>query len=395
MTGRSPATDANAEAPTRLRLHAASRTYEIIIGDGLIADAAGYLDAVMTGRRVAVVSDETVAGHHLARLRASLDGAGIERHEVILPPGEETKNFAQLERLLDALLEARIERGDMIIALGGGVIGDLAGFAASILRRGVAVTQIPTTLLAQVDSSVGGKTGIDTRHGKNLVGSFHQPHLVLADIAALDTLPRRELLAGYAEVVKYGLIDDAAFFTWLEANGAALLRGDHGTLRRAVTTSCEAKARIVAEDERETGVRALLNLGHTFAHAIETAVGYGGGVVHGEAVAIGVVLAFELSARLGHCSPEDVARVRRHLTSSGLPTSVRQALHGDNDSRAVADRLVAIMGQDKKMSRGRITFVLARGIGRAFLESEVDLERVREVIAHSHGESQGEDGPPS
>ena len=264
------------------------------------------------------------------------------------------------------------------------MIGYLAGCAASILRRGVAVAQMPTTLLAQVDSSVGGKTGIDTRFGKNLVGSFHQPHVVLADISVLDTLPRRELLAGYGEVVKYGLIDDLAFFEWLEANGATLLRGDHETLRQAVTTSCLAKARIVAEDERETGARALLNLGHTFAHAIELEVGYDGGVVHGEAVAIGEVLAFDLSVRLGICPPEDAARLRRHLVASGLPTTVRQAIHGDNDADAVADRLVAIMGQDKKMVAGRVTFVLARGIGRAFLEPEVDLDAVRRVIADSY-----------
>ena len=382
MTGKQPD-----GAPTRLRLDAASRSYEIIIGEGLIADAAPYLEAVMTGRRVAVVSDENVAGHYLGALRTSLDSAGIESHEIIMPPGEGSKNFTQLEGLLDALLEARIERGDMVIALGGGVIGDIAGFAASILRRGVAVAQIPTTLLAQVDSSVGGKTGIDTRHGKNLVGSFHQPHLVLADITALDTLPRRELLAGYAEVVKYGLIDDPGFFGWLENNGADLWRGDHGALRHAVTVSCTAKARIVAADERERGVRGLLNLGHTFAHAIETAVGYGGDIVHGEAVAIGSVLAFDLSTRMGLCPPEDAGRVRRHLAASGLPTSLRQAIGGENDSRAVADRLVTIMGQDKKVVAGRITFVLARGIGAAFLEAEVDLDGVRDVIAQSHAEN--------
>ena len=392
MTERSPAEDT--DAPTRLRVDTASRAYEIIIGEGLIGDAAHYLEPVMSGRRVAVVSDENVAGHHLAGLRASLDGAGIECHEMILPPGEGTKSFARLECLLDALLEARIERGDMVIALGGGVIGDLAGFAASILRRGVAVAQIPTTLLAQVDSAVGGKTGIDTRFGKNLVGSFHQPHVVLADIAVLDTLPRRELLAGYAEVVKYGLIDDLAFFDWLEANAAALVRGDHGTLRHAVIVACTAKARIVAEDERETGARALLNLGHTFAHAIETAAGYDGDIVHGEAVAIGVVLAFELSSRLGLCPPEEAARVRRHLVSIGLPTTVGQAIRGGNHADAVADRLVAIMGQDKKVVAGRVTFVLVRGIGGAFLEPEVDLELVRDVIAQSYEEPPGGDLPP-
>ena len=381
MSDQSLAEDADAQ-PARLRVALAGGGYDVVVGEGLIADAAPYLDEILAGRRVAVVSDETVAGHYLADLRASLDAGGIAHHAIVLPPGEATKDFAHLEGLVDDLLAARIERADTVVALGGGVIGDLAGFAASILRRGVAVVQMPTTLLAQVDSAVGGKTGIDTRHGKNLVGVFHQPCLVLADIGALDTLPRREVLAGYAEVVKYGLIDDPAFFAWLETSGAAVRDGDPAARRRAVLTSCAAKARIVAGDERETGARALLNLGHTFAHAIEAEAGYGGRVVHGEAVAIGLTLAFALSARLGLCPAGDALRVRRHLAAAGLPTSAREALGGGGGAAA----LMARMAQDKKVRDGRVTFVLARGIGRAFLDRDVDPEAVRGVIADSLAE---------
>ena len=366
-------------APQRLRVELGDRGYDILVGDGLIASAGSYLDEVLTGRRVAVVSDETVAGHYLAPLAASLEAAAIDHHAIVLPPGEGSKDFGQLERLLDDLLEARIERGDTVVALGGGVIGDLAGFAASILRRGVAVVQVPTTLLAQVDSAVGGKTGIDTRHGKNLVGSFHQPRLVLADTAALDTLSRRELLAGYAEVVKYGLIGDAAFFAWLEAEGAGVYEGDPAARRHAVLTSCAAKARIVADDEREAGARALLNLGHTFAHAIEAEAGYGGRVVHGEAVAVGLVLAFTLSARLGLCPADDAERVRRHLADNGLPTTIGEALGEGAD----AGTLIAHMAQDKKVRDGQTTFVLVRAIGDAFLSRDVEPDALGAVIAES------------
>ncbi len=366
-------------APQRLRVELGDRGYDILVGDGLIASAGRYLDEVLVGRRVAVVSDETVAGHYLAPLAASLEASAIDHHAIVLPPGEGSKDFGHLEGLLDDLLEARIERGDTVVALGGGVIGALAGFAASILRRGVAVVQVPTTLLAQVDSAVGGKTGIDTRHGKNLVGSFHQPRLVLADTAALDTLPRRELLAGYAEVVKYGLIGDAAFFAWLETEGAGVCEGVPAARRQAVLTSCATKARIVADDEREAGARALVNLGHTFAHAIEAEAGYDGRVVHGEAVAVGLVLAFVLSARLGLCPADEAERVRRHLADSGLPTTIGQALGEGAD----ADALIAHMAQDKKVRDGQMTFVLARAIGDAFLSRDVEPDALGAVIAES------------
>ncbi len=358
----------------RLRVDLGARSYDIVVGAGALAAAADEIGRVLPGRRLAVVTDETVAALHLPALLQALDAGGIAHCEVVVPPGERTKSFAGLERLVDALLEARIERNDAVLALGGGVVGDLAGFAASILRRGVAFVQAPTTLLAQVDSAVGGKTGIDTRQGKNLVGSFHQPRLVLADIDALDTLPRRELLAGYAEVVKYGAIDDPGFFAWLEENGAAVIAGDPAARIHAVVASCAAKARIVAADERESGARALLNLGHTFAHALEVEAGYGEALRHGEAVAIGMVLAFALSVRLGLCPAEDARRVRRHLESVGLPVRPPSMAAGG------AERLLAHMAQDKKVRDGRIAFVLVRGIGRAFLTRDVAPDAVRAVL---------------
>jgi 3-dehydroquinate synthase len=371
MTGRTPAAESG---PARVRVDLGpDRGYDIVVGEGLIADAASYLRPVLPGRRVAVVSDETVAALHLSGLLGALAADGIEHHEIVVPPGEPTKQFAALERLIDDLLDARIERSDAVIALGGGVVGDLVGFAAAILRRGVAVVQMPTTLLAQVDSAIGGKTGINTRHGKNLVGAFHQPRLVLADIGVLDTLPRRQLLAGYAEVVKYGLIDDARFFAWLEAHGGDACAGDPESRRHAVVSSCRAKARIVAADEREAGDRALLNLGHTFAHALEVETGYGGGLLHGEAVAVGLVLAFELSARLGVCPAGDADRVRRHLASIGLPTEVPAAV-GD------VGRLLDHMAQDKKVRRGRVAYVLARGIGQAYVDRDVDQAAVAALL---------------
>ena len=389
MSDSSPGVAGGAQAPERLRVELGDRAYDIVVGDGLIAGAADYIKAVLHGRRVAVVSDETVAGLHLPALAASLDEAGIGHHDIILPAGEGTKSFGHFERLLDGLLDARIERGDMVVALGGGVIGDLAGFAASVLRRGVGVIQVPTTLLAQVDSAVGGKTGIDTRHGKNLVGTFHQPSLVLADTGALDTLARRELLAGYAEVVKYGLLGDAGFFDWLEAHGAGVRDGDPVARRRAVMTSCAAKAGIVARDEFDTGERALLNLGHTFGHAIEAEAGFDGRVVHGEAVAVGMVLAFDLSARLGLCSPGDSERVRRHLQDIGLPTSVAQALGTNAAPDVDAETLIGHMAQDKKVQDGQVTFVLVRAIGEAFLSRDVPKDTLRAVIADSLADHQG------
>jgi 3-dehydroquinate synthase len=317
-----------------------------------------------------------VAAHHLAPLRESLDEAGIASAVVEIAPGEGSKEFDGFEAVANAILDIAPERGSVLIALGGGVVGDLAGFAASVILRGIDFIQIPTTLLAQVDSSVGGKTGINTRHGKNLIGSFHQPRLVLADTAALDTLPRRELLAGYAEIVKYGLLGDAAFFAWLEANGGAVIAGDQAARRRAVTTSCQAKAGIVAGDERETGSRALLNLGHTFAHALEADTGFGARLLHGEAVAIGIVLAFDLSVRLGLCPAADAARVRRHFAAVGLPTGL-DAVAGHGWS---SGGLLSHMRQDKKVRDGRITFILARRIGDAFIARDVALSDVEALL---------------
>ena len=361
---------------SRVTVELGPRRYQILIGSGLIAAAGRHLRPLLRRPRVAVITDATVAGLHLDPLLAALGAAGIEAVPVILPPGEESKGFARLEGLLDALLAARIARDEALVALGGGVIGDLVGFAASILRRGVPFVQVPTTLLAQVDSSVGGKTGVNTRHGKNLVGTFHQPLLVLADTLALGTLPRRELLAGYAEVVKYGLIDDAPFFAWLEREGEGLVGADGPARRRAVEQSCRHKARIVARDEREEGDRALLNLGHTFAHAFEAEAGYAQTLLHGEAVALGLVLAAELAVRLGHSAPAERERIQHHLAKVGLPT--RPAQLGAGTWQAA--RLIERMAQDKKVQDGRVAFVLLRGIGGAFLARDVELETVQALL---------------
>jgi 3-dehydroquinate synthase len=362
------------------RVHVAlgRRSYDILVGGGLIARAGSLIAPQLQERRALIVTDATVARLYLEELAHSLEAAGIRQEAVILPPGEATKDFRHLEELCGRMLEARIERGSMILALGGGVIGDLAGFAASILLRGIEFIQIPTTLLAQVDSSVGGKTGINTAQGKNLIGSFHQPRMVLADIDALESLPRRELLAGYAEVVKYGLINDPAFFSWLETHGADLIDGDPAARRHAVMTSCAAKAAVVAADEREADQRALLNLGHTFGHALEAECGYTDELLHGEAVAIGMVMAFELSAMLGLCPSEDPARVARHLASVGLPTSPAAIGRGFD-----AGRLVHHMRQDKKVKDGRLTFVLTRGIGRAFLSRDVEPAQLEALLARA------------
>ncbi len=361
-----------------LRVELDRRDYEIVVGDGVMADAAGLIAPLLRRPRVFVVTDENVAGHHLTAFRAALEGGGIACSATVLPPGEQTKDFAHLEQLTGALLDAGAERGDMLVALGGGVIGDLTGFAAAILRRGMDFIQVPTTLLAQVDSSVGGKTGIDTRHGKNLIGAFHQPRLVLADTAVLETLPRRELLAGYAEVAKYGLLGDAALFDGLERHGAEVIAGGSSARREAVMASCRAKAAIVARDETEAGERALLNLGHTFGHALEAETGFGGRLLHGEAVAIGMVMAFGLSNELGLCQGQDALRARRHLAAVGLPTHPADLGLGD----LVADRLVDRMAQDKKVVDGQITFVLVHGIGRAFLTREVAPDSVRAYLAN-------------
>jgi 3-dehydroquinate synthase len=357
----------------------AERSYDIHIGTGLIASAGELLAAQFgkaVSRAVPVVTDETVAELYYGRLAASLTAAGLSPLPIVLPPGEQTKSFSQLERLIDALLGANVERGSLIVALGGGVIGDLTGFAAGILKRGVDFAQVPTTLLAQVDSSVGGKTAINTAQGKNLVGVFHQPRIVIADTEVLATLPRRELLGGYAEIVKYGLLGDADFFAWLEKYGAKALSGNGPAVTHAVAHSCAMKAAIVARDERETGDRALLNLGHTFGHGLEAATNYSARLIHGEGVALGCVLAFRLSARLGHSTPADVARVERHFADAGLWTRIAQI----PGPALRADDVLDHMRHDKKASGGRMTFILARGIGHAFISLDVPEETVRQVL---------------
>jgi len=362
----------------RVRVGLGNRAYEIVVGAGVLAETASLAASYLRKRKIFVVTDENVARHHLATLAGSLTAGEIEHETIVLPAGEQTKSFAHLEFLLDRLLAGGLDRGSMLIALGGGVIGDLAGFAAAIALRGVDFIQAPTTLLAQVDSSVGGKTAIDSPHGKNLIGAFHQPRLVLADTAALATLPRRELLAGYAEIVKYGLLGDRKFFEWCESNGARVIGGDRDALTHAIVTSCRHKSAIVEADEREAGQRALLNLGHTFAHAFETETGYGVALLHGEAVAFGMVLAFELSRTLGMATAADVERIRAHFQSVGLPVSPKVgALAGRNWS---IDTLIAHMRKDKKARGGKLTFVLARGIGDAFVARDVDEAAVVRVL---------------
>ncbi len=359
-----------------VRLDLGPRSYDIHVGAGLLQEAGDLIEPLLRRQPALIVTDDIVAKLYLAPLQAALDRAGLSHESVILAAGEATKNFAGLERLVDAVLDTRPERGSALIALGGGVIGDITGFAASVILRGIDFIQVPTTLLAQVDSSVGGKTGINTRHGKNLVGSFHQPRLVIVDTALTGSLPKRELLAGYAEIVKYGLLGDAEFFRWLEHEGGRVCSGDPEALRHAVVTSCRAKAAIVAEDETETGRRALLNLGHTFGHALEIATGFGPDLLHGEAVAIGMVMAFDLSAMLGLCSGDDAERARHHLALVGLPTGL-----GALEPRAWrVDDLLGYMRQDKKVRDGTVNFILARAIGDAFAADDVALEDVARLL---------------
>ncbi|MFM8745467.1 MAG: 3-dehydroquinate synthase [Aestuariivirga sp.] len=344
-----------------------ARSYDIHIGEGLLAKAGDIVAPFLKRPLTAIVTDENVAQAHLASLERALAAKGIRSTAIIMPPGEATKSYQHLGDLCDRLLVAGIERRDRIIAFGGGVIGDLAGFAAAILRRGVDFIQIPASLLAQVDSSVGGKTGINSPHGKNLIGAFHQPLAVIADISLLNTLPRRELAAGYAEVAKYGLLGDKPFFEWLEGSAEQIMRGNPEARIRAIRTSCEAKARIVAEDETETGVRALLNLGHTFGHALEAATGYSQRLLHGEAVAIGMVQAFRFSERQQLCAPGLAERVAKHLKGVGLPVHASQ-IPGQLPPPAT---LLEIMRQDKKAQGGKLTFILVRGIGDAFIARDV------------------------
>ena len=354
------------------------RSYDIVIGAGLIAKAGANLRIILPGARAAIVTDENVAGLHLPAVHKALAQEGIEATIVTVPAGEASKGFERLQDVVGQLLAARLERNDVVIALGGGVVGDLAGFAAAITRRGMQLMQIPTSLLAQVDSSVGGKTGINMAQGKNLVGAFFQPRLVLADTDLLATLPAREFAAGYAEIVKYGLIDRPDFFAWLEDNREAVFAGGEALIH-AVTECCKAKAAIVAADEHEAGRRALLNLGHTFAHALEGACGYDAArLVHGEAVAIGLVLAHRFSAELGLAPHEDTERVRDHLSQAGLPVAI-SAIPGPP---LAAAQLMHHIGQDKKVSRGRLTFILTKGIGQTFIADDVAEDTVGQFLQH-------------
>ena len=353
----------------------AEREYDIAIGRGLLEQLGQRIKTLRPGARAAIVTDETVARHHLATAKAALEAAGIRFTQIVVPAGEPSKSYPTLQIVCDHLLETRVERGDVVVALGGGVIGDLAGFAAALVRRGIDFVQAPTTLLAQVDSSVGGKTGINTRHGKNLLGAFHQPILVLADTAVLDTLSERDFRAGYAELAKHGMICDEPFFSWLESNWRGIFSG--GAAREhAISTSCRIKAQVVARDEREMGDRALLNLGHTFGHALEAAAGFSDRLLHGEAVAIGTVLAFDFSAQQGLAAVEDANRVRQHLAAVGLPTRISQIPGDPPDPQALMD----LMGQDKKVARGKLTFILARGVGKAFIARDVEPDRVRAFL---------------
>lgn len=352
------------------------RDYEIKIGSGLLATSGEHVVSHLKRKKVAIISDENVAAQHLEELQNGLRSQNIESVAFTLPAGEQTKSWKSIEVTVEWLISQRVERDDVVIAFGGGVIGDLVGFAAAILRRGVDFIQIPTSLLAQVDSSVGGKTGINSPLGKNLIGAFHQPRLVLADIDVLQTLPDREFISGYGEVMKYGLLGDAQFFEWLENNALSMRSGNSAELVKAIFTCCQMKSEIVSRDEKEHGERALLNLGHTFGHALEAATGYSERLLHGEGVAIGCGLAFELSQRLGFCSQEEPSRVRAHLTAMGMKKDLKD-ISGDLPD---ANGLVNLMMQDKKVQDGKVTFILAEAIGKAFVAKDVDMSIVRSVV---------------
>jgi len=368
-----------------VRVNLPGRAYDVVIGPGLLAEAGTRIAPFLRRPRVVIITEKTVAALHLGALQAGLTAAGIASDALVLPAGEGTKSWPFVEQCVEWLIAQKVERGDIVVAFGGGVIGDLVGFAAAIVRRGVRFVQIPTSLLAQVDSSVGGKTGINSPLGKNLIGAFHQPTLVLADVALLATLTQRDFLSGYGEVVKYGLLGDAAFFDWLEAEGEALKpASDIADVSarqmqarvQAVTRAVQMKADIVARDETEQGERALLNLGHTFGHALESATGYSARLLHGEGVAIGCAMAFELSARLGLCAQEEPSRVRAHLKTMGMKTDLAD-IAGDLPD---AEALLALMGQDKKVVDGTLRFILARGIGSAFITSDVPADAVLGVL---------------
>ncbi|MCP3440171.1 3-dehydroquinate synthase [Bradyrhizobium sp. CCGUVB14] len=365
--------------PVNVDVALGDRAYDIVIGRGVLSSLGERIAALRPGVRTAVVTDRTVAKYWLEPTEASLAAAGIPTSRIVVEEGEISKTYAGLEKVSEALIAAKIERNDLVIALGGGVVGDLAGFAAAILRRGVDFVQVPTSLLAQVDSSVGGKTGINSPQGKNLLGAFHQPVLVIADTAVLDTLSPRQFRAGYAEVAKYGVLGDEAFFTWLEKNHSDIFKG--GSAREhAIATSCRAKAGVVSRDERETGERALLNLGHTFGHALEAATGFSDRLFHGEGVSIGMTLAAQFSAKLGMIGEADAARVERHLIEAGLPTRLQDIAGFAQEGLADADALMALMAQDKKVKRGKLTFILLEAVGRAVIAKDVEPTPVRDFL---------------
>jgi 3-dehydroquinate synthase len=365
--------------PVKVDVALGDRAYDIVIGRGVLSSLGERVAALRPGVRTAIVTDRTVAKYWLEPTEASLAAAGIPTSRIVVEEGEISKTYAGLEKVSEALIAAKIERNDLVIALGGGVVGDLAGFAAAILRRGVDFVQVPTSLLAQVDSSVGGKTGINSPQGKNLLGAFHQPVLVIADTAVLDTLSPRQFRAGYAEVAKYGVLGDEAFFTWLEKNYSDIFKG--GSAREhAIATSCRAKAGVVSRDERETGERALLNLGHTFGHALEAATGFSDRLFHGEGVSIGMTLAAQFSAKLGMIGEADAARVERHLIEAGLPTRLQDIAGFAQEGLADADALMALMAQDKKVKRGKLTFILLEAVGRAVIAKDVEPAPVRDFL---------------
>jgi 3-dehydroquinate synthase len=377
MSGVAESRASLGEATRTVNVPLGARAYDVLIGPGLLTETGRLIAKRLGAAKCAIVTDENVARHHLAALETALKQEGLFAGSTVLKPGEATKCFSELASLSERLLELGIERGDLVVALGGGVIGDLAGFAAAILRRGVRFVQIPTSLLAQVDSSVGGKTGIDTPQGKNLIGAFHQPSLVVADTNSLRTLPEREMRAGYAEVAKYGLLGDAPFFAWLEQSWKAVFAFEADALTRAIETSVKAKAGIVGRDETEQGERALLNLGHTFGHALEAFCGYSDRLLHGEAIAIGMAQAFHFSEARGDCAPGTAERVAAHFAAVGLPTRIAD-IPGDKPDVA---GLMRLMGQDKKVRRGKLTFILARGIGEAYVAHDVAPDAVRDFLA--------------
>jgi 3-dehydroquinate synthase len=373
--------------PTVVNVALGTRSYDIAIGRGLLASLGARIAALRPGAKAVIVTDDNVARYHLEPAEAALRHAGVAASRIVVPSGEASKSYRVFEQVCEAVIASRIERGDLAIALGGGVIGDLTGFVAAVVRRGLDYVQVPTTLLADVDSSVGGKTAIDSAHGKNLIGAFHQPILVLADTALLDTLPEREFRAGYAELVKYGLLGDADFFAWLEKNWREVFAGGNSSgssaREHAIAESCRAKAAIVARDERETGDRALLNLGHTFGHALEAACGFSDRLLHGEAIGAGMALAFEFSARRQGLLPmAEAQRAIRHLAEVGLPTRL-QDIPGPLPS---VDQLMDLIAQDKKVKRGMLTFILVRGIGSAFIEAGVDTREVRVFLSEKLAE---------